>query len=239
MKKALKMNKLEQIIFKDLIKNNFTLKRAKALTGGGITSKNKKMPFYNYDLSAWDCKKGSQLRKVAGSVCSDCYAMKGNYLQYKNASVGASHQYHLKSLDNGFEWVLGMVYQIIKTKTKYFRFHASGDLQSVDHAKQIISLAKLTPSCKYWIPTRETKILKELKEQNISIPKNCVFRVSAPLIDGFLNSKIFKNTSAVITNESKARKTDKNCPSLDQGGQCLDCRNCWDNRIKNINYLIH
>ena len=33
------MNKLEQIIFKDLIKNNFTLKKAKALTGGGITSK--------------------------------------------------------------------------------------------------------------------------------------------------------------------------------------------------------
>ena len=72
---------IEKIIFKDLTNNNFTLKKAKALTGGGITSKNKKMPFYNYDLSAWDCKKGSQLRKVAGSVCSDCYAMKGNYLQ--------------------------------------------------------------------------------------------------------------------------------------------------------------
>jgi hypothetical protein len=30
--------KLEKIIFKDLTNNNFTLKRAKALTGGGITS---------------------------------------------------------------------------------------------------------------------------------------------------------------------------------------------------------
>ena len=138
------MNKLEKLIFKDLTRNNFTLKRAKELTGGGITSQNKKMPFYNYDLSAYD-----------------------------------------------------------------------------------------------WIPTRETKILKDLKEQNIIIPKNCVFRVSAPLIDGFLNSKVFKNTSAVISNKDKARNKDKNCPSLNQGGQCLDCRNCWDNRIKNINYLIH
>ena len=233
------MFKLEKLIFKDLTKNNFTLKKAKHLSGGGITSKNKKMPFYNYDLSAWDCKKGSQLRKVVDSVCSDCYAMKGNYLLYKNASVGKSHQYHLQSLNNGFDWVLGMAYQIIKSKTKYFRFHASGDLQSVNHAIQIVNLAKLTPSCKYWVPTRETKILKELKQQNISVPKNCVFRISAPLVNGFLNSKVFKNTSAVITHENKARKQDKNCPSLNQGGQCLDCRNCWNTKVKNINYLIH
>ena len=230
------MKQLERLIFKDLTRNNFTLKRAKELTGGGITSQNKKMPFYNYDLSAYDCIKGTALRKIKNSVCASCYATKGNF---HYPSVKASHQYHLKSLDNGFQWVLGMAYQIIKTQTKYFRFHASGDLQSVDHAIQIINLAKLTPSCKYWIPTRETKILKDLKEQNISIPKNCVFRVSAPLIDGFLNSKVFKNTSAVISNKDKARNKDKNCPSLSQGGQCLDCRNCWDNRIKNINYLIH
>ena len=233
----MKINSFESLIFSHLDKN-FTLKKARELTGGGITSKNKKMPFYNYDLSAWDCKKGSQLRKVKNSVCSDCYAMKGNYLQYKNASVGASHQYHLKSLDNGFKWVMGMAYQILKTQTKYFRFHASGDLQSLDHAIQIINLAKLTPSFKYWIPTRETKILKELKEQNISIPKNCVFRVSAPLINGHLNSKVFRNTSSVITSEKNA--SGKNiCPSLNQGGMCLDCRNCWNTRIKNINYLYH
>jgi len=96
----------------------------------------------------------------------------------------------------------------------------------------------LTPSCKYWIPTRETRILKELKELNILIPKNCVFRVSAPLIDGHLNSKVFKNTSSVITSAKKAHG--KNiCPSLNQGGKCLDCRACWNGKIKNINYLLH
>ena len=228
------INSFESLIFSHLDKN-FTLKKARELTGGGITSKNKKMPFYNYDLSAKDCVKGSILREVKGSVCEKCYADTGNY---NFPSVKLSHKYHLKSLENGFEWSVAMAYQILHYKTKFFRFHASGDLQSLDHAIQIINLAKLTPSCKYWIPTRETGILKELKEQNISIPKNCIFRVSAPLIDGHLNSKVFRNTSSVITSDKNA--SGKNiCPSLSQGGMCLDCRNCWNTKIKNINYLYH
>ena len=225
---------IETLVFNHLSKH-WNLKTAKKITGGGITKKNKKMPFYNYDLSAYDCDKGTQLRKVANSVCSKCYATNGNF-QYP--SVKLSHQYHIESLNNGFNWVLGMAYQILKTETKFFRFHASGDLQSIEHAKQIINLAKLTPSCKYWIPTRETRILKELKELDIFIPKNCVFRVSAPMIDGHLNSKVFKNTSSVITSAKKAHG--KNiCPSLNQGGKCLDCRACWNGKIKNINYLLH
>tara|TARA_R100001082_G_scaffold23645_2_gene11533 strand:+ start:98 stop:790 length:693 start_codon:yes stop_codon:yes gene_type:complete len=228
------INSFESLIFSHLDKN-FTLKKARELTGGGITKKNKKMPFYNYDLSAKDCIKGSVLRNVKGSVCEGCYADKGNF---HYPSVKVSHKKHLESLKNGFLWSMAMAYQILYYKAKYFRFHASGDLQSLGHAIQIINLAKLTPSFKYWIPTRETKILKELKEQNISIPKNCIFRVSAPLINGHLNSKVFRNTSSVITSEKNA--SGKNiCPSLNQGGMCLDCRNCWNTRIKNINYLYH
>ena len=45
------INSFESLIFSHLDKN-FTLKKARELTGGGITKKNKKMPFYNYDLSA-------------------------------------------------------------------------------------------------------------------------------------------------------------------------------------------
>ena len=77
-----------------------TLKQAKEITGGGITNKNSKMPEANYDLSAWDCKTGSKLRKVEGSSCEGCYAMKGNYLRYKNGSVGRSHEKHLASIYN-------------------------------------------------------------------------------------------------------------------------------------------
>lgn len=227
----------QKLFYEFLQSKQWTLKKAKQLSGGGITKQNKKMPFYNYDLSAWDCNKGSQLRLVKDSVCGSCYAMKGNYLRYKNGSVGKSHQLHLKSLENNFDWVIAMAYQIMHYKTEYFRFHASGDLQSLSHAIQIINLARITPFCKYWIPTRETKILKQLKDKKINIPSNCIFRVSAPMVDSHLNSKVFKNTSSVISESSKA--IGKICPSQTQGGQCLDCRACWNSKNTNINYLIH
>ena len=37
-----------------------------------------KMPGLSYSLPAWECKTGSKLRKVKNSVCSMCYALKGN-----------------------------------------------------------------------------------------------------------------------------------------------------------------
>ena len=216
----------------------WTLKQAKLLSGGGITKQNKKMPFYNYDLSAWDCQTGGKLRKKENSVCSVCYAMKGNYLRYKNGSVGTSHKRHLKSLENGFEWSIAMAYQVLHYKTKYFRFHASGDLQSVNHAKQIINLARMTPTTKYWIPTRELGFIKALKDQNIVIPKNCIFRVSAPMVDGKLRRDKFNHTSSVISSESKKGKSII-CGAYKQGGQCLKCRACWSSKIKDISYLQH
>ena len=39
-----------------------------------------KMPCPTYNTPAILCKTGSKLRKIKGSTCSGCYAMKGNYL---------------------------------------------------------------------------------------------------------------------------------------------------------------
>ena len=45
-------------------------------------SKPEKMPGFAYGLPAWECKTGAKLAKVPGSVCSGCYAMKGNYTRF-------------------------------------------------------------------------------------------------------------------------------------------------------------
>lgn len=39
----------------------------------------KKMPGFAFGISAFDCITGSELRKIPGSVCNKCYAMRGNY----------------------------------------------------------------------------------------------------------------------------------------------------------------
>ena len=38
------------------------------------------MPGWAYGLPAKECKTGGKLQKVPGSVCFDCYAMKGCYV---------------------------------------------------------------------------------------------------------------------------------------------------------------
>jgi len=39
-----------------------------------------KMPGWSYSLPARECRIGSKLAKVKGSVCSNCYALKGRYV---------------------------------------------------------------------------------------------------------------------------------------------------------------
>ncbi len=46
---------------------------------GGL-SKPGKMPGWSIGLPAKECKTGSKLRKIKGSTCYNCYAMKGCYV---------------------------------------------------------------------------------------------------------------------------------------------------------------
>jgi|TARA_R100000482_G_C5116099_1_gene143164 hypothetical protein len=214
-----------------------TLKEAKEVTGGGVTNKNSKMPEYTYDLSAWNCKKGSKLIKIEGSTCQGCYAQKGNYLRYKNGSIGKSHEKHLKSLNNPL-WSEGIAFQIKHYKIKFMRFHSSGDLQSYDHLKKIVKVAKLSPKTKFWIPTREIGFINQAKKEGLKIPNNLVFRISAPMKNGKLRNETFKNTSSVIT-DNKFIGNSWLCPAIKQGGACLNCRKCWDSKVSDIAYPLH
>jgi hypothetical protein len=51
-----------------------------ALKITGSLSKPSKMPGWAYGLPAKECKTGGKLAKVPGSVCYDCYALKGCYV---------------------------------------------------------------------------------------------------------------------------------------------------------------
>ena len=53
---------------------------------GGLSAPGK-MPEGSFGLSARDCKTGSALRQIPGSVCSQCYALKGRYVKIGRAHV--------------------------------------------------------------------------------------------------------------------------------------------------------
>ena len=196
-------------------------KEAREITGG--LSKPSKMPGPAHNLPAWRCITGVKLQAVKNSVCAGCYAMKGRY-RFNN--VKAALDRRLQALEHP-RWVDAMVTLI--SGEPWFRWHDSGDIQSVQHLKNIFEVCKATPNTIHWLPTREAQILKQVDKKDV--PDNLVIRLSAIKVDGNA-PKSWDLTSTVSTKKYT-------CMANKQGGKCLDCRACWDKKIKNIIYPLH
>ena len=197
-------------------------KEAKEITGG--LSKPSKMPGPAYNLPAASCQTGAKLALVPGTVCHGCYAMKGRY-RFRNVRLALARR--LESLDHP-QWVTAMT--ILIKGEKFFRWHDSGDLQSVHHLKQIFEVCDATPETSHWLPTREARYLPLNHD---SIPKNLTIRVSGTKVNGAAPA------SWPWTSQVSEEKGQKNCPAPDQGGTCQSCRQCWDRNVTNVTYLKH
>jgi len=186
-----------------------------------------------YGLSAFDCAVGSKLRLIKNSTCSMCYALKG---RYTFPGVKAAHANRLESITND-NWVESMVLLInnYTKKIPYFRWHDSGDLQSLEHLKKIVAVAMATPQVRHWLPTREAGILKTYLKEGHSLPGNLAVRVSATMIDGKPHSNV--GLTSTVHKESKA--IGYSCPANKQGNECKSCRACWNINIENVSYAAH
>jgi hypothetical protein len=205
-----------------------TLKAAKAIAGS--LGKPSKMPGYAYGISAELCKTGQKLAKLKGSVCSDCYACKANY---KYPSVISAHAKRLENLASQ-AWVDSMILMVGRTGDEYFRWHDSGDLQSLAHFEAIVKIANALPNVNFWIPTKEKGILSSYKG---TIPANLTVRLSAAMVDSDkVNKALTGNVSLV---QDKVELSGFHCKAPDQGGKCLDCRACWQKDIETIVYFKH
>ena len=192
-----------------------------ALVGG--LSKPSKMPGWAIGLPAKECKTGGKLQAVPGSVCYDCYAMKGCYV----FKVVQDAQYRRLKAIYTAPWVQAMAHLINSKKPEVFRWHDSGDVQDLVHLNKIFEVCRLTPGKRHWMPTREAWIKDHLNRA----PSNLVIRFSAPMVDQAAPAS-WPNTSTVVT-------ANATCPSAQQGNICGDCRNCWNSEIKNISYGQH
>jgi hypothetical protein len=216
---------------------------------GGMSSPGK-MPEGSYSISAWDCKTGNILRQTPGSVCSGCYAQKGNYLRYKD-HIKEAHDRHLGLInlalnDENFRkhYVGGFVKAL--EGTKHFRWHDAGDIQSPEHLGLINEIALATPNTKHWLPTKEAAMYGKWKKAGNEEAPNLVVRGSAPMVDEEMgNGKLFNNTSSVHKMKPPSEGS-YSCPSPHQGGKCdgtpeggVNCRACWDKNTKNVSYGWH
>ena len=198
-------------------------KEASKITGG--LSAPGKMPEGSYNLPASACKTGAKLREIPGTPCHGCYAFKGRY-NFPNVKDALSRR--LESLQDP-QWVEAMAV-LIKGK-KHFRWHDSGDIQSVDHLKKIFQICDLTPDTNHWLPTQERQFLPL---PGSKIPKNLIIRLSNAKNDT-VPGQAWSHWSTVVTQPRAGHV----CPAPKQGNTCGSCRACWSKNVKEVQYRIH
>ena len=98
---------------------------------------------------------------------------------------------------------------------------------------KIFEVCELTPHIKYWLATREYKIVDQIKEEDV--PKNLCLRVSAIKVDS-PPPKFWKWTSGVHKDKPAIGRE---CPAYKQDGECGSCRACWSREVKQVSYKEH
>jgi len=199
---------------------------------GGL-SETSKMPGQSYGLPTANCLIGAKLAKVPGSVCSNCYAMKGHYRTFSNV-VFPAQQRRLTSISDP-QWTDAMVKAL--EKERWFRWFDSGDLQSTQMLLNIFEVASRTPHCSHWLATRERTFVREALALSHT-PDNLVVRVSAtfpdvPVRDLYLDGVNYSNVH-------KDKPPDGyECQAPKQHGKCDLCRACWSRDVKTVSYESH
>jgi hypothetical protein len=197
----------------------FTKREASAITGGATQTS--KMPCKSYSLPTAACQTGWQMAQVEGSICSKCYAQKGFYSLYA-ATVEPAQHARLVALDDPL-WVDAMATLI--GADKYFRWHDSGDIQSLEHLQKIADVCDQTP----FLATGR------------KLPGNLVIRLSAMYPDTpVIIPKSLRGVAGIAASNvhSKSAPIGSECEANKRGGKCGDCRKCWD-RAATVSYRLH
>jgi hypothetical protein len=211
------------------------MKKSQATSVCGSLSVTSKMPCKSYSLPTEACITGYKMAQIEGSICNSCYADKGNYARYAN-NIKPAQFARLDSINSEF-WVSGMV-SLIGTD-KYFRWHDSGDLQSLDHLEKIATVAENTQDCMHWLPTREYGIVKEYIAKHGKLPKNLILRLSAMYPDKpVIVPKSLQNVQNIAQSNVHTQKPlGELCNAPANNGECKDCRLCWS--TSTVSYALH
>lgn len=211
---------------------------------GGL-SQTTKLPCMSYNLPSSACKVGSRLAATPGTVCSHCYAAcsrehvalrsrqlhRGAATNYVRPVVVDAMRRRLESLTEP-GWVDAMAELILHFSADLFRWHDAGDLQGEQHLHKICQVCELTPHCRHWIPTREAATLRTYLKTRM-LPANLTVRLSAT----YPNEPPVRRSWWQLTS-TVASGAGHRCPANDQGHECLDCRKCWDKRVRNVDYSL-
>ena len=214
-----------------------SIKEAEMMVGG--LSAPSKMPSYAWSISAKRCNTGSKLAKVKGSVCYNCYALKGRYMF--GMVQGALERRYWRWSSDREKWTDAMIYIMHNKKhiinTGHFRWFDSGDIQGDAMLSDINTIAWSSPNIRFWLPTKEYKLVKEYKQNN-DIAPNLIIRVSNPNVNSN-TLKGYDHISSVYSKDMLENSDGYICPSSKQGNKCGECRACWSDKVSEVSYIAH
>ncbi len=198
-----------------------------------------KLPCPSYNLPARACITGAILAKQPGTICSGCYALHGfdglpnqEEIQYKRLAAIKTY---------GIKWAHAMADIINYYNLAYFRWHASGDIQSVNHLFLINEIAWKTPNTKYWLATREwgmvRKFIQDYKQTIAPNLKPGIVLSATKFDQGppiALAKDLGVRASGVSSLGNHTCMASENPIEVRNGrhtqtfGHCGSCRNCWE-----------
>ena len=108
-----------------------------------------KMPGRSISRSARLCHVGQKLRKIKGSTCEKCYALKGMYNMPNVKQAMERREEFFHSID----FVPRMVALLNTLRKPEFRWFDSGDCDSVAMGHNILDVCEATPHLVHWIPS--------------------------------------------------------------------------------------
>lgn len=206
---------------------------------GRVGDTNGKMPGSSYAVSPSQCRAGSKLAEIKGSVCHKCYALRIEKFR-TSARVGWAANY-LKATrmiaERPEQWAKAMAFQIERLAEKsgeaYHRWFDAGDLESAAMFAAIVRVAELTPHIKHWLPTREAAFVKAYKNPH---PPNLIVRMSSTMVsDKPIRGHMYTSTVHL----KGAVHVGTCCEARSRGNKCGPCRACWDSAVQNVSYPLH
>lgn len=228
--------------------NNEKPKMSELEASFGGFSNPSKMPGLSWSISAERCNVGSKLREKENSVCSDCYALKGNYIRF--APVMEAHERRYQAyIENPEAWANGIVQSLSRKQKRmskdqwFFRFFDAGDIQSMEMLLWINQITFMLPDWKFWLPTKEYGIISKYRKMidagEVVHSPNLTIRISAAMIDGEVKNDYGFTSSKVTSGKHVGNKREGRCVAYKQENQCGECRSCWDSEISVVTYPLH
>lgn len=222
-----------------------TLGEAKRIAGS--LGRNTKMPGFTYGLDAFQCISGNWLATIPGSVCFDCYARRNFYKYWKPALIARERR--MAGIEHP-RWEDAMVVQITRYcvgDDRWFRWHDSGDIMSVDHLARVVRVCARTPDVKHWLPTHEPFMVRDYLASGGTFPDNLVVRISADMIDGvptvdgldLPTSTVHLRLGRPVRSPAWRTNDSIECLAPARDNACGSCRACWSPRVRNVSYHAH